>query len=148
MSKGKTATKVLTKAEALLKHLDDDSLTIDDIEQSSYDADLYEVGKEEYLVLTDEEADKRAAEQIKDSAWAFNKSFLDGHSEAIAAFDGKTWEAVTARCESANDAVLKLIDDVDHFVDDAIAADGRGHFLSGYDGDENEQDGFYIYRTN
>jgi hypothetical protein len=34
------------------------------------------------------------------------------------------------------------------FADEAISADGRGHFLSGYDGNENEQDGFYIYRTN
>lgn len=43
------------------------------------------------------------------------------------------------------------------FSESAIAADGRGHFLSSYDGEENEVsaediDGnpvtFYLYRTN
>jgi ferredoxin len=32
-------------------------------------------------------------------------------------------------------------------VEDAIDADGRGNFISHYDGVENEQDGFYIYRV-
>lgn len=52
-------------------------------------------------------------------------------------------------CESANSLVKSLIVDLDHFVSDAISADGRGHFLSGYDGVEIELDGdFYAYRTN
>jgi hypothetical protein len=42
--------------------------------------------------------------------------------------------------------------DIDSLVEDAISADGRGHFLSSYDGDENEEtvngQTFYIYRTN
>lgn len=29
-----------------------------------------------------------------------------------------------------------------------INADGRGHFISYYDGNENEQNGFFIYRLN
>ena len=55
------------------------------------------------------------------------------------------------KCEGANDAILALIKKtdggLDGFVEDAISADGRGHFLSSYDGDENEENGFYIYRT-
>jgi hypothetical protein len=29
---------------------------------------------------------------------------------------------------------------------DAISTDGRGHFISSYDGEENEQGDYYIYR--
>jgi hypothetical protein len=55
-------------------------------------------------------------------------------------------------CEDANELVKAVIRDIDHFVKDAILSDGRGHFLSGYDGEENEIEHkkvmFYIYRTN
>ena len=52
--------------------------------------------------------------------------------------------------------MLKLIDDIDEFCKDAISADGRGHFLNGYDGNEYEQSfkykgesyTFYLYRWN
>lgn len=54
--------------------------------------------------------------------------------------------------ENANDTFYNLIDDFDSFVDDAVRADGRGHFLSGYDGEEGEEQvngtWYYIYRTN
>jgi hypothetical protein len=51
-------------------------------------------------------------------------------------------------CESANPIIEALIEDMDHFVSDAISSDGRGHFISRYDGEENEEGEFYIYRTN
>jgi hypothetical protein len=55
-------------------------------------------------------------------------------------------------CEDANELVKAVIRDIDHFVKDAILSDGRGHFLSSYDGEENEIEHkkvmFYIYRTN
>lgn len=41
-----------------------------------------------------------------------------------------------------------MIDDIVAFVNDAIDADGRGHFIALYDGYENEQDGYFIYRQN
>ncbi|NRA76924.1 MAG: hypothetical protein HRU18_01840 [Pseudoalteromonas sp.] len=50
--------------------------------------------------------------------------------------------------EGANDDFMKLIQDFDEFVSDAESADGRGHFLSGYDDEEHEVDDLYIYRTN
>ena len=59
---------------------------------------------------------------------------------------------------------MSMIKDFDAFVEDAAACDGRGHFLSGYDGIEHEvvylsveRDGmsyktketyYYIYRVN
>ncbi len=53
--------------------------------------------------------------------------------------------------ERSNDAVLSLVErtcGLDDFVEDAVSADGRGHFLSHYDGEENEQGEYFIYRLN
>jgi hypothetical protein len=50
-------------------------------------------------------------------------------------------------CERANPLVLALIEDQRYFVHDAKIADGRGHFLAGYDGEECEQDGWCLYRV-
>jgi hypothetical protein len=54
--------------------------------------------------------------------------------------------------KDSNEAVKSLIKDFDHFVDDAVLSDGRGHFLSSYDGCEHEvnikNNYYYIYRTN
>lgn len=120
----------------------------DEIEQSSYDDKVFEYGREEYLVLTDSEADARVKESIEQSVWAFNKSFLNGHSKAIANFPDKVFSALQEQCESANEAIKAMIDDFDYFVEDAVATDGRGHFLSGYDGEERESGKYFIYRIN
>lgn len=110
--------------------------------------DIYSFDGEEYMILTDDEADEKVAEHIKDSVWAFNPSFLSCHS----GIDQDVFKLLQEKCESANEAILKLIKDFDHFVEDAVASDGRGHFLSSYDGYENEQEHdnetYYIYRTN
>jgi hypothetical protein len=56
------------------------------------------------------------------------------------------------QCEGCNEAIFALIGDFNHFVDDASAADGRGHFLSSYDGEEQEvkigKTMYFLYRTN
>ena len=115
-----------------------------------YGLEVFSKGKEEYAVGTDSEADEACKEYIKDSAWAFRSSFICEYcnfpqelAEALEAMQSK-------KCEGANDAILALIEKtdggLDGFVEDAISADGRGHFLSSYDGEENEEGGFYIYR--
>ncbi len=82
--------------------------------------------------------------------WAFNAEFIASHcktnldTKAVDALRGMQSEL----CEDANPLVEALIEDLDHFIKDAIAADGRGHFLAGYDFEENEQDEYYIYRVN
>lgn len=138
-------TTTITKIEALRKYINEPD---ENIEQSKHDESTFEACGCEYLVLTDEEADQKAKEYILDSVWAFNKSFLDSHSEAISELDEKSFRVIQEACEGANKAILCMIDDKDHFVSDAIMSDGRGHFMSSYDGEENEQDGFYIYRIN
>ena len=110
---------------------------------------------ENYAVLTEEQADERAREEILESLWAFNADFIISHCKNFEKMD--IYEVETAEkslryaqencCENANGLVFALIDDIDEFVEDAINADGRGHFISRYDGEENEQNNFYIYRV-
>ena len=106
-------------------------------------------------VYTNCNGDEQARNYILDSLWAFNAKFIIQHSKVeslndrqFTALEGAIKAIQEKLCEDANPLVLALIDNIDRFIDDAIGADGRGHFLSGYDGEENEQDGFYIYRTN
>lgn len=113
-----------------------------------------EGGDGRYIVLTDSEADEKAAEYIKDSLWAFSPSFLWG----VTGIDLEVFEAIQAngRCESNNAAIARLVgDDLDRLIGQALGADGRGHFLSPHDGEENEvnlydvtgvNEYFYIYR--
>mgnify|MGYP003480099808 CR=1 FL=1 len=103
-----------------------------------------------YSVYTDKEADEKAAEYIKESAWAFNASFIIDHSNLP--YEGiEMIQTFQQKCEGANETILALIGDFDKFVSDAISADGRGHFLSSYDGEENEEtvngETYYIYRN-
>jgi len=111
---------------------------------------------DDYLVYTDDEADEACKEYIRDSLWAFNAEFIcsecgldQSGAESLRSMQEKS-------CEGANDFILSLVTEtcgLDEFVESAISADGRGHFLSPYDGEENEveteNDGtFYIYRQN
>lgn len=127
---------------ALGKHLADEDT---DLEYGDVDNEVCtDVG--DFLVLTDSEADDAVREYIKESVWAFNADFLASHIEALDADDITRLRG--DKCEDINDALIKLIDDFDSFVDDAVSADGRGHFLSGYDGDELELEGdLYAYRV-
>ena len=138
------------KARALAQELHENT---DDIDETKLDADTYTCGAHDYLVLTDAEADKRAAEAIKESAWAFNADFILGEcgldlsgAESLKSMQEKS-------CEDANDFIVSLIEKtcgMEQFVDSAVSADGRGHFLSGYDSNEREQviDNiiYYIYK--
>ena len=108
------------------------------------DDHYYTFGNQEYMVLTDAEAQDKVAEYIKETVWAFNPDFLARHS----GIDREVFERLQDSCETANDAIFKLIKNFDELVEDAVGTDGRGHFLSGYDGNENEQGDFYLYRTN
>ena len=132
-----TTTELLT---ALL----DDSRHIGD----HYGLKTYEIDGTEYAIASDyDQAEEACADYIKETVWAFNAEFLAAHIKALDAGDiGRLQGA----CESCNEALLKLIDDVDAFVSDAISADGLGHFLSSYDGDTVEIEGtdILLFRLN
>jgi len=116
----------------------------------------FEIIGQEYKVLTDEEANEETADYIKESLWAFNAEFILQHSSAYEETTNRKDEEIIKAlrymqgvlCESANALVKALISDLETFISDAIEADGRGHFISSWDGIENESGDFYIYRTN
>jgi hypothetical protein len=149
-----TLTTELLKALALMQ-FNGDEFTINGSNAfDTYGNEIaeYDGDDDKYMVLTDEEADQKAADYIKDSLWAFNADFIIDHSklpyEALEMVQSFQQE----KCEGANETIEALIEDMDGFIEDAIGADGRGHFLSSYDGHENEEtvEGitFYIYRLN
>ena len=143
MTKTKT-NDIAFKISKLAEHFD---CSPDDI--SDHQNGVFEHDGEEFLVLSDEEADEMVKEYILDSVWAFRADFLASHLK-----DGVDQEVIeliqsNGKCESNNSAILSLIEDVDHFVHDAIISDGRGHFISSYDGEEIElNQNFFAYRVN
>jgi len=139
----------MTKEKALAKFLDCEE---DDLQLRNYDhygLEVYSLGDKEYAIGTDEEADKACAENIKDSLWAFNASFIADHTKAGYTPElEKSISKIQEQCEDAQAAIQCMIENLDEFIEDAISADGRGHFLSGYDGEENEEGEYFIYRIN
>lgn len=136
----------MSKLEALAKHLEVEQ---DEINESKYDSDTFEHGRNEYLVLTDSEADQKAEDEILNSVWAFNSEFLASYMP-----DGVDAEIVRiiqeAKSEDANEPLKNMLTDENNFIQSAIAADGRGHFLARYDGEEHEIDfngtTYFIYK--
>lgn len=108
----------------------------------------FSYGKEEYLVLTDSEADDAVKDYIKESVWSFNASFLSCQT----GLPEEVFIALQDKCESANDTIMELIEHhgegFNSFVEEAVSSDGRGHFISAYDGEENEEGEYFIYRVN
>lgn len=141
----------MERIEALAAYLEVevDSLT------EGYDDNRFELGQQEYLIVTDDDADRLVADAIRESLWAFNAEWIVEHS--ILPYSSATIDAVKLvqerMCEDANEFVESILEDFTDFVDESVSADGRGHFLAGYDGDETEYedaDGeyWYIYRVN
>lgn len=148
-------TKERTKLNAFLKWWKENGNNSREILDATVEDDRVEIGREEYLVLTDEEADLKAAEDIKESLWAFNASFILGECGLDFSGEESLKHMQEKACEGANDFILSLVEKTcgfDSFVKSAISADGRGHFLSSYDGEENEVNYkgiyFFIYRIN
>ena len=136
---------------------------VEDIEVSEWDERTFEYGSEEYMVLTDVEAQNLAYDSMDDTLWAFNASFLYGYT--LNNIEQEHIEKIQELYEDANPIIRALLgDDKERMFDDAIGCDGRGHFLNTYDGDEIEagrfttHEGFedsqfevhdlYIYRMN
>lgn len=110
------------RIQALALHLECD---VDDLEVSSYDDQIIENGGEEYLVVTDDEADELWEQSLDNYLEECIYPELPDSMKGY--FDDNAWK---------RDARY----------------DGRAHSLSTYDGDENEVtlevETFYIYRTN
>lgn len=133
------------RINALVEFLGEDK---ENIVATRYDECQFETPNGEYLVLTDDEADEKVKDYIRESIWAFNASFLASYTD----LPEEMFKGMQDKCEGANDAFLKCVERApggfDGFVEEAINADGRGHFLNTYDNEENEQGQFFIYRVN
>lgn len=141
-------SRVAALAAFLSIELEDGEDYGDYITEDSYTENAFEAEGGTYLVLTDDEADDAAREYIEESLWAFNADFLAGETGLPAEVFSSLQEA---KYEDANETILTLVTkcgDMDSFVRHAIGADGRGHFLAQYDGEENEDGPFFIFRTN
>ena len=136
---------------ALMAHLGSDPDDYDIFDVAAYDETTIEDGRDEYLVLTDTEADTLARERAESDLWAFNTSFLCGYIPALR--NNRAADAFAkmqgSLCEDAGDLIAAMLgDNLDRCIDDAVSCDGRAHFLASYDGYEYEAQGYYIFRVN
>ena len=136
MTQVKTVDKTeQEKIEALATHL---NCSIDEAVKSMDD----------YLVYTDDEADEAVYNYIDESVCFFRSDFIATHAEV----DEEVIKKLQELHENSNKAIKSLIKNFDHFVSDAVCADGRGHFIASYDHEENQQtingNDYYIYRSN
>ena len=142
-------TQCVEPVDALAIHLGVNKDEITEQTYTHYNLPIFCIGSKEYAVGDDEQAGEALYEYIEQSVWAFRASFIARECNLPEA-EGMI-EAAQEKCEDANDGILAMIKGtcgLKSFVDSAESADGRGHFLSLYDSNENEVDGFFIYRLN
>lgn len=134
-----------------------ESLFVEELTWEHHGLRVVQVDGEEYAVAKDEdEAQKAAIEAARDSLWAFNTAFLDRYLDLT----GRQVQAIAKMqadlCEGAQEIVeLLLGSKLEEALSDAVAEDGRGHFLSPYDGEEKDGaevspalEGCFLYRIN
>lgn len=107
---------------------------------------VFSYGGNDYAIGTDEEADKAITENIESMVWSFNANFLANQT----GLPQEVFEALQPQCENANDAILACVKQtcgLEKFIAKAVSSDGRGHFLSSYDGEEISEGDFFIYKN-
>jgi hypothetical protein len=121
-----------------------------DVEEADFGVNTFAAGGlGEFLILTDEEADEAASEAIERDLWAFQPDFLEHYMPS--GVDASVLQAIAeAKYEDASEAFASMlgVDGVEAVKRDAIAYDGRGHFLAQYDFEERESGDFFAYRVN
>lgn len=135
--------------KALAEYLECDIDSIVNENWNQWGLNVYKSSKEEfaheYAIGTEEQTNIACYEAIKSNAWAFTSSFLAEMTE----LPQEVFAALQDKCEDANEPILKLIEKtcgLDAFVDAAISSDGRANFLATYDGCENQEGNFFIYK--
>lgn len=120
---------------------------------------IFDVGVREYLVVTEQEAADIIAEQIENELWAFHPEWLIRHTLLTVKLAPADYDAVLQAftvvlhqlMETCNPMLKALIEatcGMPLFIEEAIAHNGREHFLAPCDENEEKQDDFYIYRMN
>lgn len=145
-----TTTTTNDRINTLALFLD---ITTEEIQPETYRDNLFTTPDGEYLVLTDSEATAEAEDYISNTLWAFRANFILETCNLTLTDDAvKSLEATQNKCcEDCNEFIRAIIDGTcgfEYFAECAILADGRGHFIAQYDGAENEQGKYFIYRVN
>ena len=150
---------MLEKTKVLLNYFKGEGYTFEQLLELRDDLEYY--GEEDYaegieiegmelIILTDEEADQRTREEVENGLGFFIPEWLSYYIK----LEVDEIKKIQSLYGASNPILKALIDDFDQFYNDTIAeeAEGRGHFLSYYDGIETEvstdEEDFYIYRIN
>ena len=91
-----------------------------------------------FVTENQKETFEAVSEFCQETLFAFNEDFLAFHSYTHKVDMTEAIRAVQPLCEDANPMLMAIIEDWQEFIEDAILADGAGHFLSPYDGQELE----------
>ena len=136
----------MTKEKALAEFLGVEENEVEENSWGTYST----INSDEYMVLTDYEANEKVYEEIENSLWAFNAEFIIEMTRLKSGVKSlRTMQENS--CEDCNDFIRAIIDGtcgMNSFVESAIESGGRGTFISYYDGEENEQGEYFIYRVN
>lgn len=110
-----------------------------------YGLPVIEIDDEEIAVaLTEDDADAAVADAIKSSLAYFGSDFLANKTGLPVVF----FQSLQKHDFDDSEAMCRLVEatcGLDDLIDDACCIDGRGHFLSSYDGSEHEVDGCFLY---
>ena len=87
------------------------------------------------LSLMSEEQLKAFLEKVKADTSLQEKLKAAADADAVAAIAENSGYKISTK-------------DIEKFINEAIASDGRGHFISYYDGNEYEENDLFIYRLN
>jgi hypothetical protein len=108
------------------------------LDYSYYGLPIIKCEEGEYAIAFNDEIANNAARQfIEQSLWLFNASFLADMTNV----PEEMFSGLQGKCEDFNDAFLNVVQStcgLDKFVQAAVEADSRGHFLSNYDDNEYE----------
>ena len=115
---------------------------------------LKEAHVSEFLVCSDRAADQKARTRVRVSLWAFRPEFIGRHTKGRP-LDKRATDALgepqEKLCEDSNELIFSMLSSFKSFWREAVAADGRGHFLSSWDGNEHEVRvngvSYFIYRN-
>lgn len=106
--------------------------------------------KKRFYVLTDEEADEVTEQNISETLWTFNDWFLAPYLDINKYIIRRVQKETSEDCNTLFYKILDCEGKFKDFVDKAVSVDGRGTYITGYDGIEREishkDKDFFIYR--
>ena len=115
---------------------------INRLHEEMYDEDVIDLELEyddDDEVMNEDEVEKK----VEDSKWDFVQKLNNNYDDPIEWYKDNFGSEAVSEVAKKHDLV-----DTDEVVEMIIETDGRGHVISSYDGEEYENDRYYIYRTN